>query len=143
MSQSKTATQFDTTMTVITGIDIQSIADVNASITTFGDRYLRRLFSEHELEECDSYPGAMAEDLALRFAAKEAVIKVLRVDDHTPAWPTIEIRLRTPDGPEVVLLGEAEEMARDLGVGVLHLSVSVARESAVAAVVADTTRSAT
>ncbi len=86
-------------VTVVAGIDVQLIKEVQTSISHFGDRYLTRLYSEDELEECETNLEGRATSLAVRFAAKEAVIKVLRPDDHIPSWRTIEILLNTRSPP--------------------------------------------
>ena len=124
-------------MRLVTGIDVQSIGEVKESLTRFGDRYRTRLYSERELDECAANLERTAESLAVRFAAKEAVIKVLEPHDHIPSWRTIEVLLRT-GGPTIVLNGEAEDLARHKGVETMSLSVSVARDHAIAAVVAVT-----
>ena len=63
------------------------VADVARSVERFGDRYLDRVFTAHEIDvlpDADArYPGAVdpayfVESLAARFAAKEATVKVLR-----------------------------------------------------------------
>jgi holo-[acyl-carrier protein] synthase len=123
-------------VTVVAGIDVQLIKEVQTSISHFGDRYLTRLYSEDELEECETNLEGRATSLAVRFAAKEAVIKVLRPDDHIPSWRTIEILLNTRS-PTVRLSGEAFEIARLKGVQRINLSVSLTRHYAIAAVVAD------
>jgi holo-[acyl-carrier protein] synthase len=125
-------------MTVVAGIDIQNIDEVDDALSHFGDRYLRKLFSDPEIDECTSMRRHDVEGLAARFAAKEAVIKVLRPYDHIPSWRSIEVHLE-PSGPMIVLHGEAKEMANRVGLGTMSLSVSVAREYAIAAVVATLT----
>ena len=126
-------------MSTVTGIDIQPIDEVAESLARFGDRYLRRIYGELELEECQTNDVHLARDLALRFAAKEAVLKVLRPHDHIPSWRLIEVLLRHREGPRVVLIGEAEQLARHNGVERMFLSVSRGRDYAIATVVADVT----
>lgn len=128
-------------MTVRTGIDVESIEEIKDALAKFGDRYRRRLFSDPELEECETNHEDMVHGLALRFAAKEAVLKVIQPNDHIPPWRTIEIRLPHRGVPNVVLTGEAESLARKHGVGKMSLSVSLGRGFAIATVVADVTRS--
>jgi holo-[acyl-carrier protein] synthase len=119
------------------GIDIQMIDEVQDSISRFGDRYLRRLYTELELGECEAEPGNVADGFAVRFAAKEAVIKALRPHDHIPPWRTIEILLGPRGAARVVLRGESFELARLRGVERLSLSASLGRGYAIATVVAD------
>ena len=89
------------------GTDLCSVQDVADSVERYGDRYLRRVYTDHELEYCSSDPARSAERLAARFAAKEATVKVLRPNDARPDWRTIEVR-RDPSGwCELSLTGSA------------------------------------
>jgi holo-[acyl-carrier protein] synthase len=124
-----------------TGFDIQNIDEVEESYATFGDRYLRRLFSDRELAECATSDSALVKRLAARFAAKEAVLKALEPDDHIPPWRSIEVLFAVGHAPAVVLRGEAEALARLRGVAKFHLSVGFTREYAIAAVTADVVQS--
>jgi holo-[acyl-carrier protein] synthase len=126
-------------MTLVTGFDIQPIDEVSESIARFGDRYLRRIYSDRELDESRTNPETMARTLALRFAAKEAVLKVLRPDDHIPSWRSIEVLLRAREGPRIALSGEAEQLAGQIGVQRMLLSVSLSRDCGIATVLADIT----
>ena len=123
------------------GIDIQPIDEVKDSLAKFGDRYLKRLFSDLELEECQISHENLAGCLAVRFAAKEAVIKVLGPNDHIPSWRSIEVLLQPRGGPKIVMSGEAEQLARQNGVERMLLSVSLGRDYGIATVVADVTMS--
>ena len=106
------------------GIDLCSVREVAESIERFGDRYLRRVYTEHELEYCGQDPARSAERFAARFAAKEATVKVLRPRDSWPDWRSIEVR-RDPGGwCELSLTGTAARLARDADIGSLALSLS-------------------
>jgi holo-[acyl-carrier protein] synthase len=112
------------------GIDLCSVQDVAESIATFGDRYLERVYTPHELEYCTRDPALSAQRLAARFAAKEAAVKVLRPRDARPDWRTIEVR-RHPDGwCELVLTGSAATLAHDATI--TSLSVSLSHEAGLA-----------
>ena len=63
----------------------------------FGDRYVGRVYTAHEVSCCQGTPPVVAAGLAARFAAKEATIKVLRPAGSNPPWRSIEIR-RDPSG---------------------------------------------
>ena len=117
------------TTTIRVGADLASVAEVEASIDCFGERYLNRLFTEHELTSC----GRRPESLAARFAAKEATIKVLRPDGANPDWRSIEVR-RDPSGAcDLHLTGTAAEMAEAAGIS--ELAVSLTHEGGLAAAV--------
>ena len=106
------------------GTDVESIADVAAALAQFGDRYLSRLFTADELAACGPITPAAAPRLAARFAAKEAVIKVLSPVDRVPRWRSIEIRNAPNGSPSVALHEEAAQLAQEQGIGPLSVSLS-------------------
>lgn len=124
-------------MSTLLGIDLQSIDEVEASIDAFGERYTRRVFTAREIADCaDSLNHA--QQFALRFAAKEAVMKVLGLRDGRPPWTTIEV-CDTPLGEaSVSLSGVAAESARLSRIETIHLSLSHNGAFAIATVIADT-----
>jgi holo-[acyl-carrier protein] synthase len=123
-------------MNVVIGIDVQPISEVEASIVEFGARYTRKLFTDHEIECCETNAGTSAAGLAARFAAKEAVLKILDTQESVPPWKTIEVHRTQTGKPEIVLSGEAAELAHSQGVEHLSLSISHGGGIAAAAVVA-------
>lgn len=120
-------------ISVRVGTDLCSIDSVEESVERFGDRYLDRIYTPHERSYAEAAidQRRRCEHLAARFAAKEAVVKVLRPTDIRPEWRSIEVR-RQPSGDcDIVLSGLAAEMAADLDV--LELSVSLTHEADLAA----------
>jgi len=121
------------------GLDLVEIAEVADSVAHFGDRYVRRIYTDHEIDCCrrDGREGSGAtyamESLAARFAAKEAVLKVLRPVEWQPAWRNIELHRMTGGWCEIRLSGRAEELAAEEGLG--GLSVSLSHEATLAAAV--------
>jgi holo-[acyl-carrier protein] synthase len=59
-----------------TGVDIAEVPRIRASIERFGDRFLRRIFTEGEIRYCER-KATRFESYAARFAAKEAGMKAL------------------------------------------------------------------
>jgi holo-[acyl-carrier protein] synthase len=115
------------------GTDLVPVAHVADSVARFGDRYLDRIYTAHELSCCQGIPAVRAAGLAARFAAKEATLKVLRPVGHQPEWRSIEIR-RHPDGwCAIHLTGGAARMAAEQGIH--NLAVSLTHESGMAAAV--------
>jgi holo-[acyl-carrier protein] synthase len=115
------------------GVDLTSVVDVERSVARFGDRYVRRIFTRHEIESCARGGEIASTGLAARFAAKEATIKVLRPKGGRPDYRSIEVR-RHPDGwCELELSGTAAEMAE--AEGVRHLALSLTHEAGMAAAV--------
>jgi holo-[acyl-carrier protein] synthase len=107
------------------GFDLVQVSQVAASIRYFGDVYLHRLFTQGELEYAQRADGAVcSERLAARLAAKEALIKALRLADAGIGWREIEVR-KLPDGDcDLLLHGRTAELARGMGVMRVLLSLS-------------------
>jgi holo-[acyl-carrier protein] synthase len=115
--------------TVRVGIDLVRISRVNDSLEAFGDRFLRRLFTDDEIAYATSAPSQTGERLAARFAAKEAARKALRAGDGI-GWRQIEVR-RDPSGAcDLVLHGEAARVA-----GPCSTAVSISHEGDLATAV--------
>ena len=112
------------------GVDIVDIVEFQHNVRLGGDRWLGRLFTAEELLFC----AGRADQLASRFAAKEAVAKVLKTGFRGVGGRDIEI-LTAPEGqPHVVLHGEAASVADAMGLE--SILVSISREGACAAAVA-------
>jgi holo-[acyl-carrier-protein] synthase len=114
-------------------MDLVEVRHVATSIARFGDRYLGRVFTAHEIASCVGPPSAVAAGLAARFAAKEATIKVLRPTAHQPDWQSMEVR-RNPDGwCSMVLSGHAVTLADEAGID--EMAVSLTHEESIAGAV--------
>lgn len=110
------------------GTDIIEIPRIEEAITRWGERFLKRVYTETELELCHNNMPS----LAARFAGKEAVIKALGPQDNRLGWKEIEI-LSEPNGkPAVHLHGKAQNQAHSLGLDRLDISLSHSREYAIA-----------
>jgi holo-[acyl-carrier protein] synthase len=115
-------------MTASVGIDLVMVSRVEASLARFGDRFLRRVFTEGEIAYATSAPACTAERLAARFAAKEAAMKALDLADRNVAvgWRQIEVYREQSGKCRLILHGAARAAADDAGVG--ELSVSLTHE---------------
>ena len=118
------------------GLDLVSVAEVRRSLDEHGERYLSRVFTEREIEDCGGRLSPSAERLAGRFAAKEATIKVLAsVSDATP-WHEIEVLAGDRGEPTLHLNGNCAELARKADLGSFAASITHEGEYAAAAVIA-------
>jgi holo-[acyl-carrier protein] synthase len=109
---------------LLVGTDIESISAVAQSLVEFGARYANRVYTELELTTCGGVSPAAAPRLAARFAAKEAVLKLLNPTELIPTWRSIEIRTATNGAPSVHLSGAAAELAASRRIGPIALSMS-------------------
>ncbi len=107
------------------GIDIVETARIRQLVGEHAQRFLDRVFTPAEQAYCARNPKRYFEHLAGRFAAKEAVLKVLGTGWRGGiAWTDIEV-IKEPSGqPKVVLTGESLRIATQLGIARWHLSIS-------------------
>lgn len=123
-------------VSVAVGVDLVTVADVARSLEVHGERYRTRVFTEHELDCCEGPTEIAARGLAARFAAKEAVIKLLRPTVHLPEWRSIEVRRHEGGSCSIRLSGEAASLAAEQGVGEIAVSLSHEGPLAIAVAVA-------
>jgi holo-[acyl-carrier protein] synthase len=122
-------------MIVGTGVDITEVDRIEAAVTRFGDRFLKRVFTPAEVRYCMGKPNA-AERLAARFAAKEAGMKAIGTGLHYGiTWQDVEVVRLPGQRPVLQFHGKAAEFASRLGCKRTHLSLSHTREQAIAYVI--------
>ncbi len=118
------------------GIDIIKVDRIRAALDRFGPRFSRRVLTEGERRYVRDRPETMAG----RWAAKEAVSKVLGLGVRGIGWRDIEIE-RLPTGqPAVRLHGRAAARAEQLGME--RIAVSITHESDYAVAIAFGVRTA-
>lgn len=118
-----------------TGIDLIEVSRVQAVIEKYGERFLARVFTETELLYCRGRPH----QLAARFAAKEAVSKMLGTGIQHPQgvnWRDIQIVSDERGKPSVELSGRAAHLAAQMNLTMLSISLSHTHEHAIAIIVA-------
>lgn len=118
-----------------TGVDIVEVPRIAETIARFGERFLRRVFTEGEIRYCDAKANR-AERYAARFAAKEAALKALGTGlRHGVAWRQIEVRRQPGGRPMLALQGKAADIAAQLGMQRASLSLSHTAQHAIAQVI--------
>ena len=110
------------------GIDIIKVERIRAALDRFGPRFTNRVLTEAE----QRYVRGRPETMAGRWAAKEAVSKVLGLGVRGIGWRDIEVE-RLPTGqPAVRLHGRAAARAEQLGMERIALSITHESDYAVA-----------
>ena len=80
-------------MKVKCGIDIIEISRIQESIENLGDKFLNKIYTEKEIDYCESKGKSKYEHYAARFAVKEAAFKAVSEeveDKYTVSWKDIE-----------------------------------------------------
>jgi holo-[acyl-carrier protein] synthase len=124
-------------MVIGLGTDLIEIERIEHSVARFGQRFLERVFTPGEIAYCHAKKGS-AESFAARFAAKEAGAKALGTGiSRGVSWKEFEVKRKPGQRPELHLSGRAAEIARELGVNRMSLSLTHSREMSMAVVVAE------
>jgi holo-[acyl-carrier protein] synthase len=117
------------------GTDIVSVARMQSNLDRYGDRFARRILTEHEYAQ---YRGILhpARFLAKRFAVKEAVAKALGTGlSEGVHLRQICVRNDARGKPELSYSGQAEALCREAAICRSHVTISDEAQYAVAFVV--------
>lgn len=114
------------------GIDVIEIGRIQRVLDDFGERFLNRCFTDYERSRFRN----RTEELAGRFAVKEATSKALGTGIRGIRWREMETQVNRRGKPILVLHGRARERAELLGLTDFSVSITHSRTDAVAIVVA-------
>jgi holo-[acyl-carrier protein] synthase len=119
-------------MNISSGIDLIEIGRIQKALDRYGTRFLKRVYTEAEIQQArDSAP-----ELAARFAAKEAASKALGTGIGPIAWVEIETINKPSGKPILRLSGRAKAIAENLGYQTWSVSLTHSRNTAAAVVIA-------
>jgi holo-[acyl-carrier protein] synthase len=114
------------------GVDRVELDEFRRTVDVTGDGFLERIFTPQEIAFC----AGRVNRLATRFAAKEAVAKVLGTGFRRISWHEVEV-LTSPQGePHLVLHDRARDRANRLGMTSISVSLTHTTVAAEAIVVA-------
>ena len=119
-------------MNLSTGVDLVEVARIRDAIDRHGERFVARIFTELEQQDCKG----RLESLAARFAAKEAVAKTLGCGIGDVSWLDIEVVGDENHAPYLYLHGAGQNLAMKLGLTNWSVSLSHTATHAIAFVVA-------
>ena len=117
------------------GTDFVEVKRIEKILTRWGDRFLRKVFANDEIEYCSkkAFPSV---HFAARFAAKESFLKSIGMGLGMGVPLTaIEITNDELGNPILTIHGKADDFVRGLGVTAVHVSMTHTRDHAHAIVV--------
>ncbi|MBR3887603.1 MAG: holo-ACP synthase [Clostridia bacterium] len=116
-------------MAVYCGTDIVSVERIKNSIEELGDTFIKRIYTDEEIEYCESRRMCKYQSYAARFAAKEAAYKAISpetMDEIT--WHDAEI-IKKPNGKPVMKLnGKLARLADERGLITENIDVSLSHD---------------
>jgi len=116
-----------------TGIDIVKIARIKEISEKWGEKFLRRVFTDSEISYCCQKRNPYG-SLAVRFAAKEALIKA--IGSEVPvSFTDIEITNDSKGKPTLKVGGRLEAFFKSRSITKVHLSLSHEDEYGIACVI--------
>ena len=93
-----------------TGLDATEIDRIADAIERYGERFIQRVFTEHEIAYCRAKRD-FASSFAARFAAKEAAMKALGTGLTLGVrWRDLEVRRDRGQAPRLLLHGRSREI---------------------------------
>lgn len=120
-------------MKIKCGTDIIEIDRIKESIETLGEKFLKKVYTNNEIQYCESKRAQKYQHYAARFAAKEAIFKAISeslADKFELGWNDYEVSNDETGKPIVKITG------LDLKNIEIDLSISHCKQYAVATAVA-------
>ncbi|MGC9360894.1 MAG: holo-ACP synthase [Anaerolineae bacterium] len=114
------------------GVDIIEISRIARVVQRYDQRFLRKVYTPAEIAFC----RGRVPELAVRFAAKEAISKALGTGIFCISWTEMEVLSDHRGKPEVELHGRALARAQELGLTEWAISLSHSDGNAIAFCVA-------
>lgn len=105
------------------GTDIIEIDRIKKSIEDIGEAFLNRVFTENEIDYCESKNVTKYQHYAARFAGKEAVFKAISTnlkDKYSITWKDIEIQNDEQGKPYINLYGINQEIFESIDISISH-----------------------
>ena len=128
-------------MKILLGNDICEIERIQEVYKKYQNKFLKKTFTETEINYCLSNSRLTAQRLAVRFAVKEAVSKALGVGINKLGWSKginwkdVEV-LRDSNGAlNITLYNKAKQLEQELTIKNWTISVSHSSSDAIATVV--------
>ena len=118
------------------GSDVIEVSRIERLRDTYGERFFKRVYTKGEIAYCESKENP-AEHLAGRFAAKEAVFKLIGTGWRGKiAWTDIEVVNDSLGRPEVVITGEVKKLVEQSGIEQITISITHTANFAICSAVA-------
>lgn len=110
-------------MKITCGTDIIEIERVKESIENVGTKFIERVYTEKEIEYCESRKKQKYQHYAGRFAAKEAAFKAISKildDKYSVSWKDFETINDGQGRPSIILHNINTEKIEGIDVSISH-----------------------
>jgi len=118
------------------GIDTIEVSRIERQILKEKNTFIKKIFTDKEIEYCETKIKNKAQNYAARFAAKEALLKALGTGLRDGLkWKEIEIANNELGKPELLVTGMTKQLIEENKISKIHASLSHIKEIAVAVVI--------
>ena len=111
-------------MKILTGTDIIEINRIKESIESLGENFKNKIYTEKEIEYCESKKNVKYQHYAGRFAAKEAIFKAISElldDKFEVSWKDAEILNDKQGKPRVTFTSKKlQEKIENIDISISH-----------------------
>lgn len=118
------------------GVDAVEVERVRRAVQKSAGSFAQKVFTQAERRYCLAQAKPW-ESFAARFAAKEAVLKALKVGVTPARLPEVEVKIARGQGPSVALSGVTKRAAAAQRVGRVWISLTHTADTAIAFAVAE------
>jgi len=111
-------------MQVKCGTDIIEVNRIKECIEELGDKFLNKVYTQKEIEYCNSKKAVKYQYFAARFAAKEAIFKAvsdLLDNKYEISWKNAEIINDKMGRPQVNFIGKSFDEIESIDISLSHL----------------------
>ncbi len=120
-------------MAIFCGTDIISVARIKNSITELGETFIKRIYTDEEINYCESKRMCKFQSYAARFAAKEAMYKALSPESaDNVSWHDLEIVKKKNGKPVAKLSGRLKDEADKKGISDEDIDISLSHDDSFA-----------
>lgn len=110
-------------MNIFCGTDIIEIERIKSSIETLGDNFINKIYTEKEIEYCESKKNVKYQHYAARFAAKEAIFKAVSNmlnNKYDISWKDVEILNNGAGRPYINFIDEKVQGLQSVDISISH-----------------------
>lgn len=110
-------------MRVTCGVDIIEIDRIKDSIEDIGEKFLKKVFTDKEIEYCESRKGQKYQHYAGRFAAKEAAFKAISSnlsDKYSVDWKDFEVINDKQGRPQINITNIDTNKIESIDISISH-----------------------
>ena len=110
-------------MDITCGTDIIEIERIKENIENLGEKFLNKIYTEQEIQYCESKKVQKYQSYAARFAVKEAAFKAISFklkDKYQICWKDIETIVNAQGKPELKIIGLDLNDIESMDVSISH-----------------------